>query len=105
MASTAKLHLNSPLSQGYSQGQDSVCVWQKWLSGHVAQEVGSGMGKEGGKVWADSRLQSKRVPGYQASWLPDLWDSVQNENVGPLVQIIKNFKTTWQSIKPSTGPV
>lgn len=80
-------------------------MWQKWFSGHGAQEVGSGVGKEGGKGPADSRLQSERVPGYQASRLPDLWDSVQDENVEPLVQIIKNFKTTWQSIKPSTGPV
>lgn len=84
MASTAKLHLNSPLCQGYSQGQDSVCVWQKWLCRHGAQEVGSGVGKEGGKGPADSRLQSERVPGYQASRLPDLWDSVQDESVEPL---------------------
>lgn len=51
------------------------------------------MGRSFSRHSSKSQADSRPNPGYQASGLPDLWDSVQNENVGLLVQMIKNFKT------------
>lgn len=54
----------------------------------LARGMGSGLGKEGGQSQANSRLQSQRDTGSWALGVPPILDSVHDETIGALVQIV-----------------
>lgn len=50
-------------------------------------------------------LVNRRDYKYQQGWLPNLWGSVQSENMGPLLKNLLIISRWWQqSIQLSVGP-